>query len=1259
MSDAYTKGQVLIYRREGKKDYEVKCVGVHRDNHPDVFYTIKFADGREKQTEPKNLFPKQERDAKAKKDAFSKIPSASTFTRALSEWLPVDHAEPASLGSTMVGHCPSSFYDTQCVNQHGDTVLLCEDGLLRFHDLRSASEETVSIDESESTCHLLHLDESSLQTEENIHMATEMKLGASFAERKYRNVSFNNEGDMLLVWNESSVGIVAISAKAAPEGNLHPISVSENPCPFHLLGSSYMNSYKTINVKVVQAAFHPLSGYHVIMLLSNNLLLLVDCFSNIAQEFHLNTSAMNVVANTEMRKEEELKLRQQQQQHRNSTRASTPRTPSVHGNDNAFDQLNNHKYALKDNFIAFSMGGLYDWMSCTLFLLTREGTIFYLCPFLPNGSVLSTTLVQSLNEWCKDECAGIEGLGFKGDAIKKYLQLAFEDKNNKYLQDIKQQQSGGAGHDMNTTINIGLLEAKDVSIDIDQSPIKNLDSDFELNISPTKSIADMNTTQGNYPTMIKSKSYVVEMNDEQLWDEYKPLLQGPLRLSEVIEDRIVGKTENRRKRVRSNVMVCDICAPSIHRGHGAPVLVVSYEDGIVDFFVTAPECTERYIVPVFKAMILPSNDQHKGRDTDSMMQSMKYALLPEMVLNEEVVLRDSNAQYPSLDKDKDYKGYWKLTADPVFPYYFHVTHSTSSQSYLIFVMWLRSTMKKIDDILRRSRDENLEEEYNQLEHESKEALVGSHICPLRVPGISRATQIVPSINNIDSRNNDHLVYRHLVPREPLSSMTIVSDALLGHYAMFRRRSGQVEMINISAYMTLYLSRDQYLINNSNKTGKDGKHKDHNIYQNNYYLKSWDSKNIFEKRVEFLIRSIKEGLDTCPPSTIDKVEDNDAEALKTAQEKSKLKIKDHLTANVTVYLEDLALRTKSKQDSVRDLFDEHLDIIGLSNTSTNTTGMRDKLLYFQEVNQKSLKIRIERIGSKLLEQRLRLRALGEECSNIVKVKKRPSIQEKEFALRVEQWKSSVADMQATLTELSSAAKIASGEIIIQTSGKKVEKGSLLNKFGLDSPFMQRFSDTRNGFGMTQQLQHLENMGVTTTSNTSLTMTDTPYKNEGKDNDDTDMVTPLATRNEGSVGPDSGASGGSRSRKNVLTPLQRRRLNEKTTSGSRLAERMSSVQKKLQQQGTGHNTRMISSDTSTIVSPHRYPGNSDVTDYRVMTPLAKSTQQQLARGQTPTMHSRSNGPSLSAEEILEGESLLKEQMNELRGLEKVIQKLSNKI
>lgn len=50
----YSKGQFLIYR---KNDIEecVEIIGVHKDDFPNIYYTIKFDNGNEKQTVPENL----------------------------------------------------------------------------------------------------------------------------------------------------------------------------------------------------------------------------------------------------------------------------------------------------------------------------------------------------------------------------------------------------------------------------------------------------------------------------------------------------------------------------------------------------------------------------------------------------------------------------------------------------------------------------------------------------------------------------------------------------------------------------------------------------------------------------------------------------------------------------------------------------------------------------------------------------------------------------------------------------------------------------------------------------------------------------------------------------------------------------------------------------------------------------------------------------------------------------------------------------
>jgi hypothetical protein len=77
MSDAYAKGQMLVYRKEGQEDQVVRCEAIHRDDMPNLYYTIKFSDGREKQTDHKNLIPAEVPDDETKAPALPSLSFSS------------------------------------------------------------------------------------------------------------------------------------------------------------------------------------------------------------------------------------------------------------------------------------------------------------------------------------------------------------------------------------------------------------------------------------------------------------------------------------------------------------------------------------------------------------------------------------------------------------------------------------------------------------------------------------------------------------------------------------------------------------------------------------------------------------------------------------------------------------------------------------------------------------------------------------------------------------------------------------------------------------------------------------------------------------------------------------------------------------------------------------------------------------------------------------------------------------------------------
>ena len=125
---------------------------------------------------------------------------------------------------------------TMAVNQFGDIVLINEDYKLVYSALRGG--------ENGKTYPFL------------VDCSGSSK---AFEEFEYKNIEFNDEGNMLLVYNSSSVGFIGIPNKNAPGGNFDYSAMELNPCHFSelLSDTDFATSKDESGVSVVKAAFHP------------------------------------------------------------------------------------------------------------------------------------------------------------------------------------------------------------------------------------------------------------------------------------------------------------------------------------------------------------------------------------------------------------------------------------------------------------------------------------------------------------------------------------------------------------------------------------------------------------------------------------------------------------------------------------------------------------------------------------------------------------------------------------------------------------------------------------------------------------------------------------------------------------------------------------------------------------------------------------------------------------------------------------------
>jgi hypothetical protein len=78
-------------------------------------------------------------------------------------------------------------------------------------------------------------------------------------------------------------------------------------------------------------------------------------------------------------------------------------------------------------FLSFTFGPAIEWLRFTIFLFTNEQEIFAICPIIPIGCIISTTIIKELIAWIKDyEHISNNEMDIKYCKIlKKYLQIQF------------------------------------------------------------------------------------------------------------------------------------------------------------------------------------------------------------------------------------------------------------------------------------------------------------------------------------------------------------------------------------------------------------------------------------------------------------------------------------------------------------------------------------------------------------------------------------------------------------------------------------------------------------------------------------------------------------------------------------------------------------------------------------------------------------------------------------------------------------------
>eukprot|EP01034_Spumella_vulgaris_P025349 gene25349-31795_t len=424
---------------------------------------------------------------------------------------------------------------------------------------------------------------------------------------------------------------------------------------------------------------------------------------------------------------------------------------------------------------SFTFGPDMDWMKFTIFVLNNRGEVFAVCPIIPDGTLVSRQVVNELWSWVEGQAnnSRTESSRPYVETIKVYLLQTLGPPSNASSNgyDVVEDSSPTAASGSGLFVRAGEVQS-------------GSDPEFALQ--------SFDSVQSPFMDGISGNSIVV---------------QGPL------------VAERGPDAVRRTTAANDICVPIVDSsetsGAAAPVLVVAFDSGEVDFhLIDAEDSSSGYVGPAWRPI-----DRHRA---------LLATTLPSLLLVETIAVQQLES---AAEGTKDQ---WKLLPDPVMSHYIHVTNFARSQSYLLSSAWLRTALENMssgseagqyqgDDsnsILSYSvngvggggggRGRNgdlfgseykesaprLDQDDTADEEEEEEV---SYCIPVFVVTADSATVSSDSQSASREQKSSEASFPSNVS---LNGMAVLSDPLVGHVAIFRTSSGLVSAVNLTVHSKL-------------------------------------------------------------------------------------------------------------------------------------------------------------------------------------------------------------------------------------------------------------------------------------------------------------------------------------------------------------------------------------------------------------------------------------------------------------------------
>jgi hypothetical protein len=435
--------------------------------------------------------------------------------------------------------------------------------------------------------------------------------------KSFTSILSNLEGNVLVLWSKLELGIIEIPSSFLKEGQLSdPNAVAKsaelsdaNQCKFT---SIYNRSSSTASSSLVKTAFHPLNPNTLVILHEKELLSLIDLRNYSKEEIYLP------------------------------------------------------KHLLFTSF-TFTNQSL-EWFSFTIFLTTSNNEIYYLCPIIPSGTILSKAQLADILNWIQEEQEklDLQLLSFSSTKLIEKRHIII-DEQKKFLK---------------ITINYLMKKFSKIVLKEMMEKLKETPIFYQQAADETMAMTDRYIIAGggSSPILSSNISYSLEnqlfperFEDEEIEEydsssNYRLALQGPIPVLRPSPTGLNNKNNN------NQLSIQDICIPTIpsqNSGLIAPVLATVKSNGNVDLLLfDIVDENQWMIAPAWKTLDNPN--------------PLQYLTIPQLIVTDNIQVSNAAANGKDVFQLVPDPGKPKVLFDFIDLFYFRLLIYFSLLSLSVF-----------------------------------------------------------------------------------------------------------------------------------------------------------------------------------------------------------------------------------------------------------------------------------------------------------------------------------------------------------------------------------------------------------------------------------------------------------------------------------------------------------------------------------------------------------------------------------------------